>query len=564
MPLTRFLSLGAIVTSFIVCLGASQLEQIPLPAMPEGSGTITGVVLDPSGRAAAGAAVSLAMHSEPTLVISGSLGYAPTKTVTDKDGRFIFEHVTQEAVELRASVSEHPDVVYGEARPGAPGTPIRLRSGERLSVVLKTTRGSTISGRVTGPGGEPAQRFKVTVARMVPVGDTAFFGPEHETTTDDRGQYRVPGLAPGEYVVWGYRDRASLFDPPPLVQTGPNEFALESGARLPNGDDPCFQQSTTVKSDEDRDGIDLVWRLKPVTTIAGVMHDAEGRPVAGASVWLKSPSSCLGDSASVESDAVGSFELTRVTSGSYTLETFWTSPTTTWWGRAAISSDGRTPQRLPEITLERGGSVSGQIEFITRPNTVPPHGRFTIFLDAVDSEVVANVQGVPSISASDVFEFPSAPEGTYRIQPYPPSGWILRSAMVDGRDALDFPFTLQSRQHRNVAVTISNVFTDLSGTVTDDRGQPATAHTIVVFASDDRFWTPRSRRVLVERPDTHGWYHLLGLPAGEYSAALAPADLDGRRPSASMLRGLRASAKHVTLRDGAPATLDFHVRARDR
>jgi hypothetical protein len=300
-----------------------------------------------------------------------------------------------------------------------------------------------------------------------------------------------------------------------------------------------------------------------VTTVDGAVRDSDGHAVSGASVWLKSPSSCIGDSEPIASDRDGFFQLARVASGSYSLETFWKSPTTTWWGRASISSDGRTPQHLPVITLEQGGSVSGRIEFITAPNTVPPHGRFAIFLNAVDSAASGDARGVPYIDASQTFEFPSAPQGVYEIRPYPPSGWILRSEMVDGQDALDFPFTLRSGQHRDVVLTISNVFTDLSGRVTNARGQPSTAHTMVVFASDDRFWTPRSRRVLVDRPDIHGWYHFIGLPAGEYLVALAPADLENDRPPASVLRNLRGSAKRVTLREGSPATLDFRVRAPD-
>ena len=562
MPLTRFLVLGAIFASSIVCLGA-QLEQIPLPAMPKGSGTIIGIVLDPDGHPAAGAAVSLTSHF-PAAAFSQGTGYAPMKTVTDKDGRFNFTEVTHESVELHALVPGHPEVVYGQIRPGLPGTPIRLRSGERLVVTLGASRGSTMTGRVSGPSGEPARGFTVVVARMTPIGETAFFGPGPQTTTDDPGQYRVDGLAPGEYGVWGYRERPSSFDPPPLIQITPNEFALESGALLPGTDDLCSERRTTITAGQDRDGIDLVWRLEPVTTVTGSIRDSEGRPVSGANVWLKSPSSCRGESAAVESAADGSFELARVASGSYTLETYWRSPTTTWWGRAAISSDGRTPQHLPVITLEPGGSVSGRFEFISAPNAVPPSGRFTTFLNGVEGEFGADVRGVPSINSSDTFEFPSAPEGVYEIRPYPGSGWIGRSEMVDGRDALDFPFALRSGEHREVAITFSTAFTDLSGTVTDAQGKPSTAHTMVVFASDDRFWTTRSRRILVERPDNHGWYQFLGLPAGEYLVALAPADLDNRRPPASTLRNLRTSAKRVTLSDGARATVNFEVGGRER
>jgi hypothetical protein len=132
----------------------------------------------------------------------------------------------------------------------------------------------------------------------------------------------------------------------------------------------------------------------------------------------------------------------------------------------------------------------------------------------------------------------------------------MQSEMVDGRDALDFPFEIGSDQHREVVITLSNLTTNLSGAVTDSHGAPSLNHTVVVFAVDDRFWTTRSRRILIDRPDTRGQYHFSGLPAGDYFVALTAPDLE-RRPPSSLLHSLRAASKRVTLRDGEPATLNL-------
>lgn len=96
-------SIAVVAAALIVCLDARQFEPIPLPPMPAGAGTITGGVLDFSGQPAAGAKVSIAMHSGPSLV-EISHGYERTRTVADKDGRFGFTNVTAESVELRASM----------------------------------------------------------------------------------------------------------------------------------------------------------------------------------------------------------------------------------------------------------------------------------------------------------------------------------------------------------------------------------------------------------------------------------------------------------------------------
>ena len=50
----------------------------------------------------------------------------------------------------------------------------------------------------------------------------------------------------------------------------------------------------------------------------------------------------------------------------------------------------------------------------------------------------------------------------------------------------------------------------------DAMGRPAPDYTIIMFAADNQFWVPQSRRILSTRPSTDGTFAFRGFPAGQY------------------------------------------------
>src|SRR5712692_2819286 len=113
------------------------------PPLPVGTAMLTGTVLTASDLPVSGAHVTL---TAPT--------FQARETDTDEQGRFTFTNAPEDFVELRASAAPFLEAVYGEKRPGSPGTPIRLRAGQRLSVVIHMFRGSAIAGSVVNDDGQ--------------------------------------------------------------------------------------------------------------------------------------------------------------------------------------------------------------------------------------------------------------------------------------------------------------------------------------------------------------------------------------------------------------------------
>ncbi|HEX7781161.1 MAG TPA: carboxypeptidase-like regulatory domain-containing protein, partial [Vicinamibacterales bacterium] len=188
-------------------------------APPAGTGVIAGTVFtdETPSEPARKSRVTL---NEVSSIIPGRT------TTTDDAGRFVFRKLPAGRYNLQASKPGYLSVNHGATRPGRTGIPIAIADGQaRNDVLFRIPRGGVITGTVRDQSGQPAPGVAVTVlrygysfltgSRMLSVPAMSSLG-----TTDDRGVYRVWGLAPGEYVV--------------VVTPGPDQ-RMPSTAQVPRG-----------------------------------------------------------------------------------------------------------------------------------------------------------------------------------------------------------------------------------------------------------------------------------------------------------------------------------------
>jgi hypothetical protein len=139
-------------------------------------------------------------------------------------------------------------------------------------------------------------------------------------------------------------------------------------------------------------------------------------------------------------------------------------------------------------------------------------------------------------------------------------GWWLRSAIVDGKDILDEPYTLDpSAAVPTVVLTLTDRHSSLSGAFQDATGRATSAITVLVFPTNPAWWAPTSRRVRVQRPGTDGKYSFVDLPAGDYVlAAVTDMEPDAWRDPA-FLRSLVVGGVPVTIGEGEQKTQDLRI-----
>jgi protocatechuate 3,4-dioxygenase beta subunit len=172
----------------------SCLIGVNLFAQPAGRGAISGAVVDASsGDPVRKAVVTLTWHGTPR-------AWATART--DGSGKFAFEGLPAGKYDLRATKQGLGSAVYGANSARELGDVISLGDGEaRGDIKLRFLRLGLISGRVVDPDGDPVAGVNVTLMRAARNLDGQVLQNAQGANTNDRGEYQITGVNPGEYYL---------------------------------------------------------------------------------------------------------------------------------------------------------------------------------------------------------------------------------------------------------------------------------------------------------------------------------------------------------------------------
>jgi hypothetical protein len=209
--------------------------------------------------------------------------------------------------------------------------------------------------------------------------------------------------------------------------------------------------------------------------------------------------------------------------------------------------EGTKPQPTTEQIQQTSISItplSGTtiIQFLTAPKRIEPDGRFS---------TVGYPAGRYLITAS-------APS-----QPGQPTPWRLKSAVRAGRDVADEGLDLEAEDITDVVITFTDQPSDISGAVTDVKGQPDVGALVIAFPADSDSWrqgNPSARRVRGARVTTTGTYVLSLPPGAYYLAALSDEAADNWQDPVKLEAVMRGGATRVTLAEGQKLTQALTTR----
>jgi protocatechuate 3,4-dioxygenase beta subunit len=620
-------------------------------APKDGTGVITGTVVgSDTGRAVRRVRVNLA---------GGDLR-SSRSAVTDDAGRFSFAALPPGRYTLNASKPGYVNVMYGQKRPGRPGTPIQLADGQQLNgVKMVLPKGGVLTGIVLDENGDPTPGTQVSAWRWEMRTGEKRLTQAGSDQTDDRGQYRIYGLLPGDYVVRA-TPRNALGDLRQVVQdvaqsvlggrgggdalgalgqlmggrggqagrgAGPggggpgaglgNLQQLMSGrggqgqamemlqglmGNTSGADDngvayaPVYYPGTTTSTaaatvplgvSEERQSLDFQLQLVQTATVSGSVTSGDG-DVSGVQLTLvnETEQAIGGGMNMTRVQADGTFTFTNIAPGQYVLQARArrggaggrggrgggaqggtpdpntpAAPPEVLWGEVAVAVSGSSVTGV-SVTLQPGMKVGGHLAFdggampadLTRVRVAlaPSGGGGGLDL----------AQNAPAqIDASGRFTISGVSPGRYtlRVQGQV-QGFTLRSAVTGGRDILDFPLEVKPNEDvADIAVTMTTQSQELSGSLLDNTGNPATDYTVIVFPAESQYWTPQSRRIVSARPGTDGKFFARNLPTGEYLIAAVTDVEPGEWFDPAFLTQLRAAAARVTLNAGDKRTQDLKI-----
>ena len=187
-------------------------------------------------------------------------------------------------------------------------TKVTVQAGQTTNATVTAYRGADLIGSVYYDDGTPAAGLTVSPLIAIAPAGSSSTNPSATTLrtmggnaqTDDRGHFHLSGLADGTYTVQAVPRNGSIF---PLF--------------LGNTIDRTRATLVTVKSGEERSGLDLIVNLTDLHRVRGVFTSPEGHALPNVNVALslaEGPGAFVDATTGID----GSFTFSSVPDGKFT------------------------------------------------------------------------------------------------------------------------------------------------------------------------------------------------------------------------------------------------------
>jgi hypothetical protein len=537
-----------LLTAFLVL--AQGLPPLVGPLIPDTTGMVTGIVRRAgTTQPIVEVQVALALPAEST-------EQAMKRAVlTDLNGRFSIKGVNagQYVVVLQA---EGYFNISSEKPPA-----LRVNEGQQTDAgTLELVPGVAISGRIAAPDGQPLGEAIVQALRPSYTRGQLVLTPAKTVTTNDRGEYRLFWLPPGEYYVRG-QYRADTPDDPERFRRVFFPGTTEEDAAFP----------VWINAGAEASGLDLRVPVQPVTgtTVSGRVANGGGREEVRV-IWVYAiPRSrrtlVAGDheaSPNQAADAAnGQFEIKNLLPGEYNLFLV----TRDGEGRSRLAS---TPidvadRRIEnvEVTLEPQAELKGRVTLDgNKPEDRVPKG--SIQLIALDE--------MPGLSGTTRLEIdPDPSTGEFKVPLLSPGRYALHAnrfrdadiyiadATIDKESVFDKGFRMRSDSREPLEVALKSQGGVVQGVVLDPTRLRAALHsTVVLVPVQER----RQNLALYKSMTTsNGYFTFQGVAPGEYKLFAWASVTPGAWENLLFVQRFESRGMAVSVAAGSHKTVDVVV-----
>jgi len=485
----------------------------------------------------------------------------------DDGGRFAFRDLFAGTYRVFAEREDYLQTEYGRRGASTTGTPVVLTDVQPPpDLAIPLTPPGVITGRVTDRG-KPARNVWVRVLKAAYRDGQRSLNMIDYAQTNDLGEYRVFGLAPGLYFVNATpapRPRidgdfyvvsaiaSNANNNQSTVRTPGNAIlaagtldpaAFESEVFLPvyysGTTDPATATSIDVKPGATVSGIDLALAPGSAVHIRGrVLNGVTGQPAQNISVGL------TGGRASVPGSQSSVFDLAGVPPGDYLLVAQTTTLANRMYAAIPVTVADQDIENIT-ITLMPGTTVKGRLAIEGRPSNDPEVAQYLVQL--------LGTSGLPGYSAvrpqadgTFTIEFVSARDYRFRVlRGAAPGTPFVKAARFGLDDVLDAPIRVRGDSaDRVLEIMVSPNTAVLDIQVVEDNQRPARGVLVAVVPGPAR--RNRSELYRTSTTDAEGRIRIENLIPGEYQL-FASADVEaGAWQDPEVIR--RYESRGITIR----------------
>jgi len=470
----------------------------------------------------------------------GTFGRAVRLTRTDATGRFSFNNQPTGKYTI---LTTH-DGYYG--LPGNTRLVTKYVAVEAPNPVPPTdifmVKGGIIAGRVRDPNGQPASDITVLVTQFAYSSGRAQLIAVNSNTTDDRGEFRIFWVAPGEYYV----------DASPRVATAvPGRQDSWARTFFPGVADPTTATTLVVKDGAEIERIDFQIQPRASTstfTISGKVSNplTSSGPITGALAGVvpltllpREPGlldSWTSPTMRSSTGQNGEFEFRNVRPGSYDLFAAYQPPrlqapaspsgtsaaspaplllTRYYIDRARVDIHDSNVEGV-QLQIQPGTEFRGKV--VAQGSTSMTMDKIKIRLRQMDSmpEGFAVIVGEISVDSKGEFSAQNVPSARYTLRfPGLPETAYVADIRQGGTSVFDSGFTMGNQSGTSIEILVNPNGATIEGNVQTANKKPSASATVVLVPSENHRKNDLMYKTV--QSDEKGSFVIKGVAPGEYT-----------------------------------------------
>ena len=478
-------------------------------------------------------------------------------TSSDASGKFAMKDIEPGKYRLGVTRNGFVATSYGARGPNRPGTTLSLSRGQNMKdVIFRLTPHGVVTGRVVDEDGEPVAYVRVNLmAYRYQQGrkQLSFAGGG---STDDLGEYRIFGVAPGKYFLSATASNQTM------------AFAQDRSAAPPPEEDyvPTYYPGTTEVTTATQLEVtaggqlrDIALRLSKAHTVhvkGHVSYSLPGRQRV--MVYLLPRNSGMGGFPGFrpsQIDAKGEFDIRGVAPGPYYLTAVINDGTKSYQARAPVDVGSASIEKA-NLTIGPGIEVTGHVG-VEGTNTEDLSNLRLMLQTREPSGIMFGGFSQSRLDDSRAFKLQDVSAGLFIlvVMGLPP-GFYVKSVHSDQTDVLASGLSTET-QPPPLDVLLSPNAAQVTGSVQNpSTNAPMPGATVVLIPQENERKDQQNYYKQVTS-DQNGAFTFKDVPPGEYKV-FAWEDVEmGAYMDPDFIKPLEAKGEALTLRENDQKSLQL-------